>query len=168
MVASWQFALSVVLLLPSCAAGHAPVPQPDSTWHTYSNSEYAYEIRYPGECELHPTGSDSTKDGRTIRIRIRDRSAALERLDMQVYPRVPFTIAPPATKHVGVEVRDVMLNEVKSKLIEIRFKATGQLAEATLYREGVRFSYQAGVETRDFQKTVWWQIASSFRFLERK
>lgn len=152
------------------AAGRISDARTDSTWHTYSNARYNYTMLYPDGYEVYPTGSDSTRDGRTFRIVVKERSASLEYVNVQVYPRVAFETTPPpaSTAHADVEIQRVRINGLSARQVNVREKATGQLAEVLLYRDGVRFNYQAGVEVRDFRGTMWWRIVSSFSFGEVK
>lgn len=89
------------------------------------------------------------------------------RLSIHVYPRLPFR-SPPSSKDVLVEVHDVILNGTEGKLVQERSRDTGHLGMVFLYRDGVEFAWASDDTTRDFRKSPWWPIASSFRFVEQK
>jgi hypothetical protein len=162
------------LMLPAlqfsgiAVAGDLPA-SPDSTWHTYVNAKYGYSIRYPDGYELCPTGWNGETDGATIRIAVRYSSAYGNLLDVVVCPGAPMEAgAPPGqTETTITRVRDERLDGAPIRVEETRWKKDGSLGWARIYREGAVFDYLGGNGVSDIQDTVWWQIVSSFTFIEK-
>jgi hypothetical protein len=133
--------------------------------YIYHNRRYDYEIRYPDGFDLWATGPEGRRDGRSIRIALKDHAAPTPVLDIQVYPRAPAPSPPPGYQLVDltVAVAEVVVAGRSGEQVEYRWKESGDLAFFEVYLDGVYFTFQAGPGVRDIRDTAWWKIISSFR-----
>jgi hypothetical protein len=56
-----------------------------STWATYSNDKYGYEIRYPKELDFQLTGPEDLRDGSQFSITLKNRTM-LNGLTVKIHP----------------------------------------------------------------------------------
>jgi hypothetical protein len=60
----------------------------------------------------------------------------------------------------------VEINGVPGERIESRWTSNGELAFIEINLEGVSFWFDAGPDPGDFYATPWWDIISTFRFVD--
>jgi len=154
-----------LLILCACAFQKPPAIQYDSDWHTYRNEKYGYEIRYPEGFEAWATGLEPERDGASIRIGLKEFEAPAPILDIQIHPRVSMQETRPTPQEMISEIADVEINGVPGTQSEYYWKDSGELLMVEVYLEGVVFWFQAGTGLHDFHATQWWEIISTFRFL---
>lgn len=164
-------ALVYSVLLICGSSGCTPPPpslsRDESGWWIYRNAKYGYRIGHPEGYELWATGPEGERDGRSIRIGIENYAAPTPVLDVVLGPavRIYETLAagkPP--KDMRVEVRAIEMGGGPARLVEFRWKSTGDLAIVEIHGPDVLFQFHAQPGLREFRGTIWWQIVSSFQF----
>ncbi|OHB75798.1 MAG: hypothetical protein A2Z34_07145 [Planctomycetes bacterium RBG_16_59_8] len=165
------FAMAMILVvLCSCSPAAPPTLRSESGRHIYTNSKHGYEIRYPEGFDLWATGAEQERDGATIRVAFKDYAAPLPVLDIQVSPRTArekFPSVDAQPNGMTVSAADVQVNGISGRQAQYRWTASGDLAFVEIYLEGVIFRFYTSTDIPDFQKTEWWAIISTFRFLDR-
>lgn len=54
-------------------------------WQTYANDKYKYEVQYPDSYELIVTGPKNDRDGKTVRIALKEITR-LHGIDIEIHP----------------------------------------------------------------------------------
>jgi hypothetical protein len=141
----------------------------ESGWWVHSNAAYGYQISYPEEYDLWPTGPEGQRDGATIRIARKNYAAPVPVLDVVIGPEESLRekVVDVDLVDMTAEVTDIDLGGKPGKQLELRWKANGELALVELSLDGVTFVFDAAPGLHEFEGTVWWEIVSSFRFLDR-
>ncbi|MGH7587122.1 MAG: DUF3224 domain-containing protein [Gemmatimonadota bacterium] len=164
--------LLFMLGMSSPALGFEQVPQTVGDtldWHTYTNNRYGYEIRHPDGFDLWPTGPEGERDGATLRIARKEYAAPAPVLDIDVrYGEAHPEPAPAASPGMDVAIVDHRINGVDARQITYRWESNGEIAFLEVHRSGVLFRFQAGVDFFDIRDTIWWEIISTFRFLDER
>lgn len=153
----------------ACSPEGSTTVRGESGWWVYRNAEYGYQISYPEEYDLWPTGPEGQRDGASIRIVRKNYAAAVPALDVVIDPEDSLREMVAETEPVDmtVEVTDVDFGGRPGKQLELRWKANGELAFVELSLDGVTFVFDAAPGLVEFEGTVWWEIVSSFRFFDR-
>jgi hypothetical protein len=140
-------------------------------WHVYRNEKYQYEIQYPEGYDLWETGPEGERDGATIRIAPKDFAAPIPALGVHVYPQISVQerleeLSALEQSDIVTSVGDVEVNGLSGKQIAYRWQSNGELLMVELFLGDVYFRYEASAGTEDLQGTPWWEIISTFRFLD--
>lgn len=153
----------------ACAPEGSSTVRGESGWWVYSNARYGYQISYPEEYDLWPTGPEGQRDGATIRIARKNYAAPVPVLDVVIDPGESLRESVVGVELVDMtaEVIDVNLGGKPGKQLALRWKANGELALVELSLDGVLFVFDPAPGLDEFEGTLWWEIASSFRFLDR-
>ena len=142
------------------------VPSEVADWLSYDNARYGYEIRYPAELEVWPTGPRRQRDGRSIRIARREHAAPVPVLDIHLGERA----LAPAPEEMGelrdlqVRAREVEIHGVRGHESVYRWKSNGEIWMVRLQLGDALIEFHAAPGLEDFLGTVWWQVVSTFRF----
>ena len=56
-------------------------------WQVYKNDKYKYEVHYPGSCQVIITGPEKERDGRKVRIAVKN-TARMHGIDIEIHPRM--------------------------------------------------------------------------------
>lgn len=161
-------ALTVSILLAcgslSCTTD-ATTTRDVSGWSIYRNAKYGYQIAYPDGYVLWETGREGERDGRSIRIGLKDYAALTPVLEVQVHPERSLyeRSAGGELRDMQVEVMDIDLAGLPARQVEFRFKTTGDLAFVEIHRDDALFLFHAAAGLREFEGTVWWKIVSTFQ-----
>jgi hypothetical protein len=166
----------VLLLLlgisaPALGAEHGPEAVANtSDWHTYKNTKYGYEIRYPDGFELWATGREGQRDGGRIRIALKERTAPTPVLDIYVRydvttnPEHMLEAEPPS---MAVAFEDTEIYGEPTRQLTYRWKESGHIALLEVRRPGVLFRFHPSPGLLDIRNTPWAKIISTFRFLDK-
>ncbi len=154
----------LIVVLFAWALGSAEVSELVD-WQTYRNDKYGYEIRYPTDFEVWPTGPSGERDGRTIRIARREYSAPTPVLDIRAQARMPNldTLGDVEIPNMGLSVDNVTINGLAALELTYRWKANGDIAFVHFHVGDVLIEFDAGAGLRDIRETPWWWIISTFR-----
>lgn len=139
-------------------------PADSSDWQVYRNARYGYEIRYPNGFELWPTGPVGERDGRAVRIALREHAAPVPVLDVRVLSETaaePWAAAD--LPDMDVALADVEVNGVRSIEVTYRWKVNGDIAFVDWHVQDTLIQFHAQPGLRDVRETVWWKIISTFR-----
>lgn len=144
--------------------------QDTATWAVYTNSRYGYEIRYPADFEVRPTGGEGRRDGGTIRIALREYAAPAPVLDIFVRENAVEASRLPETgiRDMNVDTRDIELGGARLREVTLRWKESGEIAFVQLTGPQVVFLFHANAGTADMRDTIWWKIIQTFRFRENR
>jgi hypothetical protein len=156
-----------ILILCACGRAKPPTLQYDSGWYTYRNHKYGYEIRYPDGFDLWETGEARSRDGANIRVAIKEFAAPALVLDISVESNVPLKEVSPSTDDFFTVSSDpVEINGLPGERIKYHWKSNGELAFIEIHVDRASFRFDAGPDPGDFYATPWWQIISTFRFVD--
>jgi hypothetical protein len=153
------------VLIVSCSKASEMKKYDELGWNKYSNAKYGYEIYYPNDCALWPTGTEPERDGATIRIALKDHEALVPFLDVSIEPRVSteeFLKSWNEIKDMTLERSEVVIDGISAIIIEYRWKINGNIAYINILRDGITFSFHAGGGISNFEETKWWEIINSF------
>jgi hypothetical protein len=157
--------LAGLLILSACTTPKPATIRYDSGWYIYRNEKYGYEIRYPDGFDAWATGLETERDGASIRIGLKEFEAPAPILDIQVHPRASMQETRPTPQEMITNITDVEINGVPGTQSDYYWKANGELFMVEVYLEGVLFRFHPGAGLHDFHATRWWEIISTFRFL---
>jgi len=161
--------LLFVLLAAHGTYGQDPTPAVSSAWNVYSNARYKYEIRYPPEFDIWPTGVQEKLDGGSIRVALKEYAAPAPVLDIYVganaagASRLPET----GTRDMDVDAHDIEVAGAPARQVTYRWKENGEIAFVQMSGKEVVFLFRANAGLHDIRDTVWWRIIQAFRFLEK-
>lgn len=140
-----------------------------ATTTLYTNHKYNYEIRCPYNCIVLATGKEDEKDGRTIRIVMKETALPIPVLDIRVSPLMPEKEFNKMVKELRAyqeylqSSEEVEIDGKKGRKVIIKWRSTGKLAMAMVWSEGVYFCYTANYY---MPHEVWYGIIRSFHRLE--
>ncbi len=158
-----------VLFLSAFPRVLAPAGRAQEGWRVYVNERYGYEIRYPDTHDLWPTGPEGERDGRSIRVAIKEFQAPRPILDLRVFPPPDM---PEGKEAPGPDLaRDdepVIIGGIAGRLLTYRWKKTGAVSLVRVVLPGAMFTYQPPVGARDVRGSVWWKIIESFRWIPKR
>ena len=152
----------IALLIFIAGASVSDVEQ----WQTYENPKFGYEIRYPDGFEVRPTGPLDKRDGRSIRIALREHAAPTPVMDIHVQEQ-GATLEPLTTGELpdmDVTTGDVKIGGIQGRQLEYRWKSNGEIAFFILYVDNVVIEFHADSGIRDMRKTIWWKVIETLRF----
>ncbi len=139
---------------------------PDTVdWQAYRNAKYGYEIRYPTDFEVWPTGPSGERDGRTARIARREYSAPVPVLDIRAQAKMPNleSLGDVEIPNMELSVDNVTINGHPALELTHRWKANGDIAFVNFHVGDVLIKFDAGAGLQDIRETPWWRIISTFR-----
>ncbi len=142
-----------------------------ATTSLYTNHKYNYELRCPYNCIVLATGKKDEKDGRTIRIVMKETALPIPVLDIRVSPLMPEKEFTKMVKELRAyeeylqSSEDVEIDGKKGRKVTIKWRSTGKLAMAMVWSEGVYFCYTANYY---MPHEVWYGIIRSFHKLDSK
>ena len=163
-----SFVLIGVSILASIMGQGLLIASDLAEWRTYRNAKYGYEIRYSEEFEVWPTGPAGERDGRTIRVGLKEHAAPAPVLDIQMQAPAPTleSLADLELRDMDIIAGDAEINGVPAREITYRWKSSGDVALVELSFRDVLMVFHAHSAVGDVHKTVWWKVISTFRFLD--
>jgi hypothetical protein len=154
-----SFAPLLLLLFLSFDAG----ADDGANWQVYRNSTYRYEIRYPVDFELRPTGPEGERDGATIRIGRKNYAAPRPILDIDVTGGKPD--APVQAADMTAMVDTVDIGGVPAHRRILRWKESGEIAYVVIGIREAKLVFAANGGLKSGLDAPWDAIVGSFRWL---
>jgi hypothetical protein len=156
--------LLIGLFVLAASVRHVHAAPDVEAWQTYRNAKYGYSIQYPEDFEAWPTGPAGSRDGRAIRIGRKEHAAPTPMLDIHMQVEAPAVESLIESPDMDVTVGSVEIQGVRAREVTYRWKSNGDLVFVTLYLRDTAIEFHAHPGLRDFRKSVWWEIVSTFRF----
>jgi hypothetical protein len=110
---------------------------------------------------------DTRTDLTSGRPAIKEFAAPALVLDISVESNVPLKEVSPSTDDFFTVSSDpVEINGLPGERIKYHWKSNGELAFIEIHVDRASFRFDAGPDPGDFYATPWWQIISTFRFVD--
>jgi hypothetical protein len=134
-------------------------------WNTYRNARYGYEIRFPDQLEAWPTGPPGERDGRSIRVGLKEHASPVPVIDIHV--RFPTSgrafLAGEEPRDMDVTRGDVEIGGIPAREVTYRWKSNGDVVFVELHFGDVLIVFDAQPGVVDAHDTIWWDVISTFR-----